>query len=49
MGVDLAKNVIQVYPVGKVGQATIDRHFSRAKTIKFFEQLKLCVIGTGFV
>ncbi len=45
VGVDLAKNVIQIYAVYEGGQATMNRRFSRAKALEFFDQLKPCVIG----
>ena len=40
VGVDLAKNVIQVYAVDEVGQATMNRRLSRAKALESFEKLQ---------
>ena len=45
VGVDLAKNVIQIYAVDEGGQMVMSRRLSRAKALAFFEQLDECEIG----
>ncbi len=46
LGVDLAKNCIQVYAVDSEGEAVMNRRFSRTKVLEFFQKLNPpCIIG----
>ena len=39
VGIDLAKNVIQIFAADREGQRVMNRRFSRNKAMKFFESL----------
>ena len=39
LGVDLAKNTIQIYVVNRKGHAVFNRRFSRSEARALFEQL----------
>ena len=45
IGVDLAKNVIQVYAVDRDGGKLLNRRFRTAGALSFFESLESCEIG----
>lgn len=46
LGVDLAKNCIQIYAVDSEGEAVMNRRFSRTKALEFFQKLNpSCIIG----
>lgn len=45
IGVDLAKNVIQVYAVDRDGGRLMNRRFTTTKALGFFESLESCEIG----
>ena len=45
VGIDLAKNVIQIFAADREGQRVMNRRFSRNKAMKFFESLPPCMIG----
>jgi transposase len=45
VGVDLAKNVFQVHAVGAEGKIVVRRQVRRAEMLKFFAQLRPCLIG----
>ena len=47
VGIDLAKNVIQIFVADREGQRVIvmNRRFSRNKAMKFFENFPQCVVG----
>ncbi len=45
IGVDLAKNVIQVYAVDKDGRKLMNRRFTATGALSFFESLPSCEIG----
>ena len=45
VGIDLAKNLIQIFAANREGQRVMSRRFSRNKAMKFFENLPQCVIG----
>ena len=45
VGVDLAKNVIQIYAVDKDNKKLMNRRFTRAKALSFFETLAPCEVG----
>ena len=45
IGVDLAKNVIQVYAVDGDGRKLLNRRFTAAKALGLFESLESCEIG----
>ncbi len=45
IGVDLTKNVIQVYSVDKDDKVLVKRRLSRAKALSFFESVEPCEIG----
>ena len=43
VGIDLAKNVIQIFAADREGQRVMNRRFSRNKAMKFFESLPPCM------
>jgi transposase len=45
VGVDLAKNVFQVHAVGAEGKIVVRRQVRRAEMLKFFAELRPCLIG----
>jgi transposase len=45
LGIDLAKNVIQVHGVDAKGHVVLRKRFSRAKVLSFLAQLPPCLIG----
>ena len=45
IGVDLAKNVIQVYAVDGDGRKLLNQRFTAAKALGLFESLESCEIG----
>ena len=45
VGLDIAKSVFQVHGVDAAGQVVVQRKFTRAKLIPFFEKLPPCRVG----
>ena len=45
IGVDLAKNVIQVHGVDQRGKAVLRKQFTRQKVVEFFANLAPCLVG----
>jgi transposase len=45
IGLDLAKNVLQVHGVDRTKRVVVRRQLSRNQVEKFFEKLALCLIG----
>ncbi len=45
MGLDLAKNVFQLYGVNKQGQAILKKQLKRAQMLPYFANLPPCLIG----
>lgn len=45
LGIDLAKNVFQLYGVNERSQAVMDKKISRQKLVEFVSNLKPCVIA----
>lgn len=45
VGIDLAKSVFQVHAIDPVGNVIVRRQLRRQQMLKFFEQLKPCLIG----
>jgi transposase len=45
VGIDLAKSVFQVHAIDPVGNVIVRRQLRRQQMLKFFEQLKQCLIG----
>ena len=45
VGLDLAKDVIQVHCVSATGRKIINKKIKRAKLLAFFETLPRCVVG----
>lgn len=45
LGVDLAKNVFQLYGVNERSQAVMDKKLSRQKLVEFISNLKPCIIA----
>lgn len=45
VGVDLAKNVIQVHCVGSNGKVVARRQLRRSRFLSFFEDRSRCLIG----
>jgi transposase len=45
IGIDLAKNVLQVHGCDARGKAVLRRQFKRDQLLEFFVQLPACLIG----
>lgn len=45
VGIDLAKNVIQVHGVDKRGKTVVKKQLKREQVSRFFAQLPPCLIG----
>ena len=45
LGIDLAKNVVQVHGVDAKGHVVLRKRFSRTKVLPFLAQLPPCLIG----
>ncbi len=45
IGVDLAKNVVQVHGVDAAGKTVIRKQLRRRQVLPFFEKLPSCLIG----
>lgn len=45
VGLDIAKEVFQVYGAGKIGNEVVNRRFRRAEIASFFEKLPPCIVG----
>ncbi|MEY4593425.1 MAG: hypothetical protein RIR18_2320 [Pseudomonadota bacterium] len=45
VGIDLAKNVIQVHGVDRNGRALLKKAFKRDQVVKYFANLEPCLIG----
>jgi transposase len=45
VGIDLAKNVIQVHGVDERGKAVLKKSFKRVQVLPFFANLPVCLIG----
>ncbi len=45
VGVDLAKNVIQLHGVDQLGKAVLKKQLPRRRSAEFFANLPACLIG----
>lgn len=45
VGVDLAKNVIQLHGVDQLGRAVLKKQLPRRRSAEFFANLPACLIG----
>jgi transposase len=45
VGLDLAKNVLQVHGIDGEGKVIVRRRLRRADVLRFFEQLPRCLVG----
>jgi transposase len=45
IGLDIAKNVFQVYGVDKQGKAVLRKQLKRSQVLVFFANLPVCLIG----
>lgn len=45
IGLDLAKNIFQVYGVNRKGERTANRKLSRKQMVSYFSNLPPCLIG----
>jgi transposase len=45
IGLDLAKNVFQIYAIDEHGQPIVRRQLRRAEVLKFFAKLPPCLFG----
>ena len=45
VGIDLAKNVIQVHGVDKRGKTVLKKSLKRMQVLPFFANLPVCLIG----
>jgi len=45
IGIDLAKNVFQVHGIDETGEVMLRRQLRRSSVLRFFAQLKPCLIG----
>jgi transposase len=45
VGIDLAKNILQVHAVDAAGRVVLQKAFKRAQLVSFFQKLPACLIG----
>jgi transposase len=45
VGIDLAKNILQVHAVDAAGRVVLQKAFRRAQLVSFFQKLPACLIG----
>ena len=45
VGIDLAKNVFLVHPIGADGRVLVRRQLRRGEVLKFFSSLPPCLVG----
>jgi len=45
IGIDLAKNVIQIHGVNEQGKAVLRKQLRRAEVLTFFANLQPCLVG----